>query len=198
MLHLNEVVPTGLLAYLKRARKLLEEGKQYENQFNGYSLSSPNGVFLQPGTPEFDQMESLGVQELKNACFVLIASGNGERLGFSGITLSLPVVIIEPDYSYLKYFCQYIKAFEARARLLEPSLPPSFSVPLGIIAPADIYGKIVNLLAENNHFGLNPQQLEIVRQEPMPAVIDSTAKLAIDERGMIFTKPRSGDIHKLL
>ena len=82
-------------------------------------------------------MESLGIQELKSVCFVLIAGGLGERLGYSGIKLSLPVVIIEPDYSYLKYYCQNIKAFEARATELDPSLPENFYLPLCIMVSDD-------------------------------------------------------------
>jgi len=49
-------------------------------------------------------MESAGMGELSKVCFVLIAGGLGERLGYSGIKVSLPVVTIEEDYSYLKYY----------------------------------------------------------------------------------------------
>ena len=45
------------------------------------------------------------MQELSKVCFVLIAGGLGERLGYSGIKVSLPVVIIEEDYSYMKFYC---------------------------------------------------------------------------------------------
>jgi UDP-sugar pyrophosphorylase len=40
-------------------------------------------------------MEKTGLAELERVCFVLIAGGLGERLGYSGIKISLPVVIIE-------------------------------------------------------------------------------------------------------
>jgi UDP-sugar pyrophosphorylase len=50
-------------------------------------------------------MEAIGVKELENTCFVIIAGGLGERLGYSGIKLSLPVCLIEEDYSYLKFYC---------------------------------------------------------------------------------------------
>lgn len=65
---------------------------------------------MHPGQPEFDEMEQAGLDELSKVCFVLIAGGLGERLGYSGIKISLPVVIIEEDYSYIKYYCQYVLA----------------------------------------------------------------------------------------
>jgi len=81
--------------YLERARKLLDDSKNNVNPFESYSPSEPSGVFLHPGSPEFDEMEKAGLAELERVCFVLIAGGLGERLGYSGIKVSLPVVIIE-------------------------------------------------------------------------------------------------------
>ena len=49
-------------------------------------------------------MEKIGEHELENLCFVLIAGGLGERLGYSGIKISLPVSIIEENYSYMMYY----------------------------------------------------------------------------------------------
>jgi UDP-sugar pyrophosphorylase len=49
-------------------------------------------------------MEELGLQELSKVGFVLIAGGLGERLGYSGIKIDLPVTTIEEDYCYLKFY----------------------------------------------------------------------------------------------
>ena len=67
-------------------------------------------------------MEEAGLQELSKLCIVLIAGGLGERLGYSGIKVSLPVATIEQDYSYLKYYAEYTLACEAKARELDSSL----------------------------------------------------------------------------
>lgn len=41
--------------------------------------------------------------------------------------------------------------------------------------------------------------MTILKQENVPAMIDNTAKLAIDEDGFVSTKPHGhGDIHNLL
>ena len=44
----------------------------------------------------------------------MIAGGLGERLGYSGIKIDLPVCTIEKDYCYLKYYAQYILACTER------------------------------------------------------------------------------------
>jgi UDP-sugar pyrophosphorylase len=90
--------------YLERARKLLEESMKGENPFDKYKPEVPTGIFLKPGEQEFTNMEDEGLKELHKTGFVLIAGGLGERLGYSGIKIDLPVSIIEKDYSYLKYY----------------------------------------------------------------------------------------------
>jgi UDP-sugar pyrophosphorylase len=55
------------------------------------------------------------LNELSKTGFVLIAGGLGERLGFSGIKISLPVCTIEEEYSHMKYYINYIHACRERA-----------------------------------------------------------------------------------
>jgi UDP-sugar pyrophosphorylase len=64
------------------------------NPFDNYKPEVPNGVELTPGTPEFDVYEELGLKELQHLCIVLIAGGLGERLGYSGIKIDLPVTVL--------------------------------------------------------------------------------------------------------
>lgn len=101
---MNKVTPMGLKNYTDRARTLLVESMKGVNPFDSYRPEVPNGVFLKPGEQEFEDMEYEGVKELHKTGFVLIAGGLGERLGYSGIKLDLPVCTIETDYCYLKYY----------------------------------------------------------------------------------------------
>jgi UDP-sugar pyrophosphorylase len=99
---LNKVTPTGMAKYCERGRKLLADSAANKNPYDKFKPEVPTGVFLQPGEPEFDQFEEQGMAELAKVGFVLIAGGLGERLGFSSIKISLPVVTINEDgYSYL-------------------------------------------------------------------------------------------------
>jgi UDP-sugar pyrophosphorylase len=193
------VTPTGLVAYCQRARKLLEDSRNNVNPFDAFKPEVPSGAYLKPGEAEFDEMEQLGLAELCKLCIVLIAGGLGERLGFSGIKISLPVCIIEDNYSYFRYYAEYALACEARARKLDSSLGEDFCVPFGIMVSDDTKAKTEALLHENNYFGLKQSQVFIVKQENVPALIDNDARLAMGENGALATKPHGhGDIHNLL
>jgi len=67
-------------------------------------------VELRVGDKLLEEMEELGLAELEKVGFVLIAGGLGERLGYSGIKIGLPVCTIEPNYTYIKYYAQYVQA----------------------------------------------------------------------------------------
>lgn len=116
MIHLDKVTPGGLKDYVFRARKFLEDSKNSVNPFENYKPEIPQGVFLQPGTQEMNEMEELGLHELSKLGIVLIAGGLGERLGYSGIKIGLPVCTIEDDYTYLKYYTSYVHALRERAQ----------------------------------------------------------------------------------
>ena len=115
VLHLDKVTPGGLLDYVTRAQRFLEDSKNNVNPFDNYTPEIPQGVELNPGDALLDEMEDLGLQELQRLGVVLIAGGLGERLGYSGIKIDLPVVTIEEDYSYLRFYAQYIIASRDRA-----------------------------------------------------------------------------------
>ena len=101
---MDRVTPGGLKDYVFRARKFLEDSRNNVNPFANFKPEIPTGVNLKPGTELFAQMEEKGLRELPKLGYVLIAGGLGERLGYSGIKIDLPVCVIEPHYSYLKYY----------------------------------------------------------------------------------------------
>jgi UDP-sugar pyrophosphorylase len=49
----------------------------------------------------FDDFEAQGMSEMEGACFVLVAGGLGERLGYNGIKVELPVEVTT-DTCYLQ------------------------------------------------------------------------------------------------
>lgn len=64
----------------------------------------------------------------------------------------------------------------------------------------DTHERTLALLQTNNYFGMRPEQVDIMKQENVPALIDNNAKLAVNgDSGLIQTKPHGhGDIHNLL
>lgn len=155
------------------------------NPFDQFKPEVPDGIYLKPGEAEFDEMEKMGLNELSKLCFVLIAGGLGERLGFSGIKISLPVCTIEDDYSYMKYYSHYVLACEARARKIDPSLGKDFFVPLGIMVSDDTNQRTLALLESNDYYGMRKDQVFIMKQDMVPALIDNSAKLAVNSDGEI-------------
>ena len=104
VIHLEKVTPGGLKDYIFRARRFLLESKNNANPFDNYKPEVPAGVELHVGDKLLDEMEALGLQELEKVGFVLIAGGLGERLGYSGIKIGLPVCTLEENYTYIRYY----------------------------------------------------------------------------------------------
>lgn len=48
-------------------------------------MQVPTGEVLTYGDDNFVNFEELGIREARNAVFVLVAGGLGERLGYNGI-----------------------------------------------------------------------------------------------------------------
>lgn len=53
---------------------------------------------------EYLRLEQIGVGEIKDTCFVLVAGGLGERLGYDGIKVALPIELVT-NTTYLGYYC---------------------------------------------------------------------------------------------
>lgn len=133
---------------------------------------------------------------------MLIAGGLGERLGYSGIKIDLPVCTIEDDYSYMKYYTQYVHACRERALdMLDANVnQDEFYVPLCIMVSGDTESRTIALLEANNYFGMKKEHIDIVKQENVPALLDNNGSIALaDNELRIITKPHGhGDIHTLL
>ena len=147
IMHLSVSTPTGLKNYLERARGLLADSQRGTNPFENYKPEIPTGVFLKPGEEQMKFYEDEGLKELHKTGFVLIAGGLGERLGYSGIKLDLPVSTMEENYSYLKYYAQYVLACKDRALPFVPEEQRAgFYVPFCIMTSDDTYDRTLQLL----------------------------------------------------
>ena len=89
--------PGGLPAYLSKAKTLLKESADGTNPFEEFEASVPEGESLSFEDPNanphtgmtFTEAEQAGLTGIGDTVFVLVAGGLGERLGYSGIKLSL-------------------------------------------------------------------------------------------------------------
>jgi UDP-sugar pyrophosphorylase len=203
---LDTSYPGGLVAYLSKAKQLLKESADGTNPFDEYTAVVPTGEVLSYNTKPDDsgstmtfiEAEEIGLKACSNVVFCLVAGGLGERLGYSGIKLSLSTDLCT-DECYLALYAKYILALQYRAR--EISNSPNFQIPLVIMTSGDTDTATRQLLKDNSNFGLSTDQVTVVMQDKVAALSNGNAGLALeeDDRWCIQTKPHGhGDVHHLL
>lgn len=187
----DNAYPGGLTGYITNARKLLAEAKLGSNPFEGCIPEQPDKVDLTQLDAEYDRYEALGKAHFDKTAFVLVAGGLGERLGYGGIKLDIPVEVTETT-SYLAHYAANLKAMEARMASPRP-------VPFVIMTSEDTNAKTIASLETNHYFGLQKEQVHILKQELVPAIADNDGRLALKEKYKLILKPHGhGDIHMLL
>lgn len=201
---LDTSYPGGLPAYLSKARKLLKESAEGTNPFADFEASIPSGESLlyDSKPPEghegmsFSQAEEVGLTGIKDLAFVLVAGGLGERLGYSGIKLSLETNLLT-NTSYLELYVKYILALQHMAEAKTGK--KGIRIPLVIMTSGDTDPLTKKLLLKNDNFGMEENQIQIVCQDKVAALKDSTAGLSMKTQWSIETKPHGhGDVHHLL
>ena len=189
LLNAHRAYPGGLTAYTRNARLLLAEAASGANPFDGCTPAQPDLVDLSSFGPDYDAAEAEGLRCFAESAVVLVAGGLGERLGYHGIKLDIPVEVTETT-SYLAYYASLIKAASNRL---------GRAIPLIIMTSRDTDEGTRATLTANNHFGLAEGQITILRQELVPALSDMKATLALEEKYELLLKPHGhGDIHTLL
>ena len=86
------------------------------NPFEGCVPSVPEGERLDFGSDQFRELERAGVGAAADAAFVLVAGGLGERLGYSGIKVALPVESAS-GMCFLQLYIESILALGVRRAL---------------------------------------------------------------------------------
>lgn len=194
---IQESYPGGISAYVTGARKLLADSAAGVNPLAGYTPEVPEGLRLEFGSPEFLELEALGLSIFKDCALVLVAGGLGERLGFGGIKISLPTET-STGTTYMGYYAQQILALQQASNAAAGT---DSAVPLAIMTSGDTHARTEALLKENDNFGLAADQVTLMRQEKVPSLIDNDARIALaaDSPYSIQTKPHGhGDVHTLL
>jgi UDP-sugar pyrophosphorylase len=185
----NRSYPGGLVAYIRNARRLLAESATGANPFAGYSPEEPDLVDLSGFGPAYEEAEGAGLKSLAETAIVLVAGGLGERLGYHGIKLDIPVEVTETT-TYLAHYTAVILAASKRL---------GREIPLVIMTSRETNAGTLATLEANKNFGLAPGQITILNQELVPALADIDAHLSLEEKYRLNLKPHGhGDIHTLL
>ena len=197
--YIDETCPGGVKDYIKRAKVLLENSKNNVNPFGDYTPSIPTGFNINVGDSQFLELDKIGMEQIKDTVFVMVAGGLGERLGYPSIKIGIQtdLITLRP---FIQVYIDIIKAYEDRVHKANSDLDKNWFIPLCIMTSGDTHDKTVQLLAENNNFGLKPKQIVLVKQEKCPAILDNECHLSLKKDILeIETKPHGhGDIHLLL
>ncbi|KAK3009035.1 hypothetical protein RJ639_014619 [Escallonia herrerae] len=196
---LNASYPGGLVSYIRSARELLADSKAGKNPFDGFTPSVPSGEVLSYGDDNFIQFEETGVRQVQDAAFVLVAGGLGERLGYNGIKVALPVESTTGT-CFLQHYIESILALQDASCRLEQGARQR-AIPFVIMTSDDTHSRTLQLLESNAYFGMQPTQVKLLKQEKVACLDDNDARLAVDPRNKykIQTKPHGhGDVHSLL
>jgi UDP-sugar pyrophosphorylase len=197
--HLDKACRGGIKDYIKRAKTLLERSKNKQNSFHQYKIEVPDDIpRIDIGSEEFYELEELGFNQLKDSVFVLVAGGLGERLGYKGIKIGLQTELLTLR-TYIELYIDHIKAYEDRIRKKE-NLPSEWYIPFCIMTSGDTNEGTIKFLKEHSNFGMKENQISIIKQEKIPAILDNECHLALrEDKFLLQTKPHGhGDIHYLL
>eukprot|EP00659_Diplonema_papillatum_P012551 gene12551-19432_t len=186
---LNDAYPGGLKAYVNNARRLLQDSKDGRNPFESCTPEMPTaGETLDFGKESFLRREAVGAEEVKKAGFVLVAGGLGERLGYNGIKLQLPVETTT-NICYLQFYVEYLNALGGSDRI----------IPLAIMTSGDTHDKTVALLEAHNYFGRARDSITLMRQGKVPSLCDNSGRFVKESKYSLETKPHGhGDVHQLM
>ena len=191
--------PGGLCEYIKNAKKLLKQAKEGQNPFDGWHPSVPKGENVEYGSKKHRELEKIGLKQAKKTAFVLVAGGLGERLGYKGIKVRLPVERATME-TYLGLYVKSILAIQETDEVVRTS-GQKIDVPLAIMTSEDTHAMTVDLLESNDYFGAKKTQITLMKQEKVPCLVDNDAHLALndEDKYVLQTKPHGhGDVHSLL
>ncbi|CAN0024498.1 unnamed protein product [Pylaiella littoralis] len=192
---LHETYPAegGLATYIGRAKELLVASQKGSNPLSGWKPSVPEGQRLELGTEQYDALEKQGLDQVKYCGFVLVAGGLGERLGYGDIKLRLP--------SESCTMTPYLQLYISQILHLQASYGDGRKLPLAIMVSDDTRDRTQEMLEQGGWFGMEEDQVTLMKQEKVAAIQDSTAALALDpdDSFSILTKPHGhGDVHALM
>jgi len=196
---LDKACRGGIKDYIKRAKVLLENSMNKQNSFHKYKIEVPYDIpRIDIGSEEFYELEELGFKQLKDSVFVLVAGGLGERLGYKGIKIGLQTELLTLR-TYIELYIEHIKAYEDRIRKKE-NLPSEWFIPFCIMTSGDTNEGTIAFLKEHSNFGMKENQISLLKQDKLPAILDNDCHLALrTDKFLLQTKPHGhGDIHYLL
>ncbi|XP_044951842.1 UDP-sugar pyrophosphorylase-like, partial [Hordeum vulgare subsp. vulgare] len=105
--------------------------------------------------------KAVGVKEAHNAAFVLVAGGLGERLGYKGIKVALPMETATGK-CFLQHYIKSILSLQEASYKMEGECHTKIT--FAIMTSDDTNALTIKLLESNSYFGMEPSQVKILKQ----------------------------------
>ena len=192
----HDKYPGGIGAYVSKARDLLRKAQTGVSSFQGMVPQVPDGETLKFLSDDYVAAERAGVIAAKETAFVMVAGGLGERLGYNGIKISLPVETTSCT-SHIEHYIRCIMVLGSGG----PDGIPDSCPPFAIMTSDETHLKTLELLEANDYFGYPREKITLLKQDKVPCLASSDAQLATDPKNpyKLLAKPHGhGDVHYLL
>lgn len=153
----------------------------------------------------FADLEAHGLANVDKLALVIVAGGLGERLGYQGIKLTLPIETLTRT-SYLEAYVEHVRALEADYL---DKYGQETRIPIAIMTSDSTHSATLGFLEQHKFFGLPEGQLTLIKQEKVPCLdvaVDAEdaeslrLRLVLGSGGReLIMKPHGhGDVHSLL
>lgn len=146
------------------------------------AVPAPAIRLSQQGREELrNKAKNLGIQALRRGEVgaVLVAGGQGTRLGFNGPKGMYPIGPVSGD-SLFKIFCQKVLSVGRRH---------GHAIPLYIMTSPHTHLPTADFLAENNRFGLAEKDVRLFTQGLMPAVGPDSGRILMESTSEMAMSP---------
>ena len=163
---------------------LLAKQKEALHQKKSYPDILPYSNHITSGCPEHEERGKSLLHQGKVGCLIL-AGGQGSRLGFDGPKGSYPVSPVRGK-SLFQLFCERTKAASAWA---------GHPLPLCIMTSSINHAQTIAFFEQHANFGLPASQLFFIQQEMLP-LLDDRGQWLLEAPGKIAEGP-DGNGHAL-
>jgi len=143
---LNMNYPGGLEGYSNCAKKLCSDLKAGVNPWDGWELSVPTGIRLALDDPVSLEYEEIGKKHMSKVCFMIMAGGLGERLGYEGVKPEIAIDVVTKT-SFLRLYIEYALAYQ-RDYSQDGDL-----IPFCLFVSDDTEALLKKHMSDNNNFG---------------------------------------------
>ncbi|MEI7999219.1 MAG: UTP--glucose-1-phosphate uridylyltransferase, partial [Candidatus Omnitrophota bacterium] len=200
----------GLEGYKELVRNLLKNAKDLDPT-EGYTAQVPQGKVFDGINQDYLDYTDRGIGYLDQLALVKVAGGAGDRLGYNGPKVGIPVDLVTGK-PFLQKDAEQILA---KQKAYFAKTGKKVEIPFIIMTSDKTHDATIEMLKQNNFYGLRGYsvadstketpagaqlgQVVLIRQNMVPLVKDMKAGLYKESNGKLGENPRGhGDIHEML